>query len=203
MAFKFKVNTFDFKLTITQPWHFGRGHTVVFSGQTPAPMWMSCGVTYLVRGQLPVSSTSGYSDTLAYDSTAIECRIPIRLSALKDRLIAARLRSLYLSSHSLEMAWMDKAEIQKQLLISFTHTWFPLSWRRSGQQKWNLLVNTELTFFWLTFCFWDKRGTFLSGEKILWLLLRGNTCASFHARTYPNNSHMSIPLSKKPTKSVK
>ncbi len=46
--------------------------------------------------------------SLTYDSTAFECRTPIRLSALKDRLIAARLRSLYLSSHSLEMAWMEK-----------------------------------------------------------------------------------------------
>lgn len=83
------------------------------------------------------------------------------------------------------------------------NTWFRLSRRRSGQQKWNLLVNTEFTFFFDRFCFWDKGGTFLSGEKILWSLLRGTTCASFHSRTSTNNSHMSIRLSKKPTKSVK
>lgn len=33
--------------------------------------------------------------------------------------MAARLRSLYLSSHSLEMAWMDKHAKQTQLLKRF------------------------------------------------------------------------------------
>lgn len=39
-----------------------------------------------------------------YDSTAWEFLMPTRLSALTDLLIADLLRSLYLSSHSLEMA---------------------------------------------------------------------------------------------------
>lgn len=36
---------------------------------------------------------------------ALERRIPTKLSALNDRLIAAFDKSLYLSSHSREIAW--------------------------------------------------------------------------------------------------
>jgi len=41
---------------------------------------------------------------------ALERRIPTKLSALKDRLIAAFDKSLYLSSHSREIAWASRLE---------------------------------------------------------------------------------------------
>lgn len=41
---------------------------------------------------------------------ALERRIPTKLSALKDRLIAAFDKSLYLSSHSREIAWVSRSE---------------------------------------------------------------------------------------------
>lgn len=41
---------------------------------------------------------------------ALERRMPTKLSALKDRLIAAFDKSLYLSSHSREMAWVARLE---------------------------------------------------------------------------------------------
>jgi len=40
---------------------------------------------------------------------ALERRIPTKLSALKDRLIAAFDKSLYLSSHSREIAWIPRS----------------------------------------------------------------------------------------------
>lgn len=160
-------------------------------------MWMSCGVTYLVRGWLPVSSTSGYPDASAYDSTAIECRIPIRLSALKDRLIAARLRSLYLSSHSLEMAWMDKAEKQKQLLRSFSLKLYIYSIRLYDFHYYGIDgFMTEVLFL-------GYKETFMFEVNILWSLLHRTTSASFHSRPSPNNSNMSIRLPKTAAESAK
>lgn len=43
---------------------------------------------------------------------ALERRIPTKLSALKDRLIAAFDKSLYLSSHSREIAWVSRSETE-------------------------------------------------------------------------------------------
>lgn len=43
---------------------------------------------------------------------ALERRIPTKLSALKDRLIAAFDKSLYLSSHSREIAWTPQTDTE-------------------------------------------------------------------------------------------
>lgn len=53
---------------------------------------------------------------------ALERRIPTKLSALKDRLIAAFDKSLYLSSHSREIAWTPRSDKnQKYTLEKFEH----------------------------------------------------------------------------------
>ncbi|KAK5920759.1 hypothetical protein CgunFtcFv8_024532 [Champsocephalus gunnari] len=62
--------------------------------------WSLGGLSGLAGGSLGLRR----GQQSAYDSTALVCRTPIRLSALQDRLIDALHRSLYLSSQSLEMA---------------------------------------------------------------------------------------------------
>lgn len=49
---------------------------------------------------------------------ALERRIPTKLSALKDRLIAAFDKSLYLSSHSREIAWVPQTDTKREVRIS-------------------------------------------------------------------------------------
>lgn len=48
---------------------------------------------------------------------ALERRIPTKLSALKDRLIAAFDKSLYLSSHSREIAWIPRSDTKWKVHI--------------------------------------------------------------------------------------
>lgn len=48
---------------------------------------------------------------------ALERRIPTKLSALKDRLIAAFDKSLYLSSHSREIAWTPQTDTEWKVCI--------------------------------------------------------------------------------------
>lgn len=82
------------------------GHTVVFLGIPLLPLvdelWHDMLRPWPATSRRPSGNPPPHAGI--YESTAMECRTPMRLSALKDRRIAARLRSLYLSSHSLEMA---------------------------------------------------------------------------------------------------
>lgn len=48
---------------------------------------------------------------------ALERRIPTKLSALNDRLIAAFDKSLYLSSHSREIAWIPWSDTKQKAHI--------------------------------------------------------------------------------------
>lgn len=72
------------------------------------------------------SAGSSQHSRLAQERMALERRIPTKLSALKDRLIAAFDKSLYLSSHSREIAWknhswtesMDAPKVPKTLFFN-------------------------------------------------------------------------------------
>lgn len=80
---------------------------------SPLPLWLedtvaACSPAYGGAAVFPVwkeYAGSSQRSRLAQERMALERRIPTKLSALKDRLIAAFDKSLYLSSHSREIAW--------------------------------------------------------------------------------------------------
>lgn len=71
--------------------------------------WLVCMEWWIPPGRVDAGS---WCCTLLspQERMALERRIPTKLSALKDRLIAAFDKSLYLSSHSREIAWTPRAD---------------------------------------------------------------------------------------------
>lgn len=78
----------------------------LYSGwKTPSLLTGELGVVMVLSVHKSAGATMVAAFHLAQERMALERRIPTKLSALKDRLIAAFDKSLYLSSHSLEIAY--------------------------------------------------------------------------------------------------